>query len=647
MNTDLIAEHGTVQEPSERFDMRANFEGLIQLLARNLYPEPDVFVRELIQNAHDGIRLRQELEPVHAGRIDVELRPGDREIVFRDDGLGMDRDDIKQFLSVIGSTGTGTARARLEEANHATAVSLIGQFGIGMLSAFVVAERVTVRTRKRGSAESFVWQNEGRTECRLSRGPEMDVGTEIVVSVARAHAYMLQSTRIREAIVRYCDFLPLPVHLNGRGPVNLVHAPWDRNGWPSEDVRDTAYRDFVSHRYPDVPLEVIPVEIEEPVHARGALYITDRRIPDMDTAGVVDIFVRRMFVRGGDAELLPPWAKFVRGLIECPDLQPTAARDNVRRDGWAYEALRQRLAELIVERLGYLAAHRPDRFREINRWHHYHLKGMALFHEDFFAQVAALLLFDTNRGLLSLGELFANGSGAAGESGESWRPQEGEGAQGAQPSVFYFSKPGAAPQFYRLADARGWTVINAGLLFEKELLEKYAQATGSVRRLVALDTSEDRALFEAAWSDEGACARVERGIEDSLAELGLDQVAVQVCRYLPESLPAVVLLSPDSTADLRLQAIVRQPWFLESLGDVTREVLRQHGHRTIRLRLNELHPLIRELLADPLRTRDRELAAGLFLSAALNAKDLLIDDTVDVLHAELLSLLGRRAEVHQ
>jgi HSP90 family molecular chaperone len=405
MNTDLIAEHGTVQEPSERFDMRANFEGLIQLLARNLYPEPDVFVRELIQNAHDGIRLRQELEPVHAGRIDVELRPGDREIVFRDDGLGMDRDDIKQFLSVIGSTGTGTARARLEEANHATAVSLIGQFGIGMLSAFVVAERVTVRTRKRGSAESFVWQNEGRTECRLSRGPEMDVGTEIVVSVARAHAYMLQSTRIREAIVRYCDFLPLPVHLNGRGPVNLVHAPWDRNGWPSEDVRDTAYRDFVSHRYPDVPLEVIPVEIEEPVHARGALYITDRRIPDMDTAGVVDIFVRRMFVRGGDAELLPPWAKFVRGLIECPDLQPTAARDNVRRDGWAYEALRQRLAELIVERLGYLAAHRPDRFREINRWHHYHLKGMALFHEDFFAQVAALLLFDTNRGLLSLGEL--------------------------------------------------------------------------------------------------------------------------------------------------------------------------------------------------------------------------------------------------
>ena len=120
---------------------------------------------------------------------------------------------------------------------------------------------------------------------------------------------------------------------------------------------------------------------------------------------------------------------------------------------------------------------------------------------------------------------------------------------------------------------------------------------------------------------------------------------MQICRYLPESLPAVVLLSPDSTADLRLQAIVRQPWFLESLGDVTREVLRQHGHRTIRLRLNELHPLIQELLADPGRLHDREMAAGLFLSAALNAKDLLIDDTVDVLHAELLSLLERRAEV--
>ena len=93
----------------ERFPMQANFEGLIHLLAKNLYPEPDVFVRELIQNAHDSIRLRQEQEPEREGRIEVEVRPEESLILFRDNGMGMDRDEIKRFLSVIGSTGTGTA----------------------------------------------------------------------------------------------------------------------------------------------------------------------------------------------------------------------------------------------------------------------------------------------------------------------------------------------------------------------------------------------------------------------------------------------------------------------------------------------------------------------------------------------------------
>lgn len=620
MPTEHIPAEAEAAEPFERFDMRANFEGLIQLLARNLYPEPDVFVRELIQNGHDSIRLRQEREPGHAGRIDVVLNAEASEIVFRDNGLGMDRDDIRQFLSVIGSTGTGTARARFEEENHAAAFSLIGQFGIGMLSAFVVAERVTVTTRKLGSPVSFIWENEGRAECRLRPGPAMEVGTDIVVSVARAHAYMLRHDNLTAAIVRYCDFLPLPVFLNGHGPVNVVHAPWDREVWSSEEVREAAYREFVNHRYPDVPLEVIPVEIEEPVRARGALYISDRRIPDMNTAGVVDIFVRRMFVRGDDAELLPPWAKFVRGLIECPDLQPTAGRDNIRRDDWAYKALRDRIADLIVGRLCWLADERPLRFREINRWHHYHLKGMALLHNDFFARVAKLLLFDTNRGLEPLGDLVSPG----------------------QP-VHYFSNAGAAPQFYRLADARDMTVINASLVFEKELLQKYARAVGAGTGLIAVDSTDDGMLFEQPHSTRLDRSRLEQVASSALADAGLDHVQVELRRYPPESLPAVVLLSPESEADLRLRSIVQQPWFVESLGDVTREFLRQREQRPVRLRLNERHPLIRTLLADPGRPHVPRLCVGLYLSAALNANDLLVGETVGVLHAELVLLLQQCA----
>ena len=103
-----------MSNPIERFKMETNFEGLIQLLAKHLYPEPDVFVRELIQNAHDSIVRRREGEPDLAGHVDVEFNLNTRTITFRDNGIGMDRQDIKEFLSVIGSTGAGAARQQLQ-----------------------------------------------------------------------------------------------------------------------------------------------------------------------------------------------------------------------------------------------------------------------------------------------------------------------------------------------------------------------------------------------------------------------------------------------------------------------------------------------------------------------------------------------------
>jgi molecular chaperone HtpG len=132
-----------------------------------------------------------------------------------------------------------------------------------------------------------------------------------------------------------------------------------------------------------VPLDVIPVEINEPFQARGALYISDNRVADFNSTGVVDIFVRRMFIRAGDNTILPPWAKFVRGIIDSPDLQPTAARDNIQRNNPAFEFLQKRLGELIVERLTYLAKKEPNKFKQINIWITTTLKGWHIFMMTF------------------------------------------------------------------------------------------------------------------------------------------------------------------------------------------------------------------------------------------------------------------------
>ncbi len=325
--------------PLERFKMETNFEGLIQLLAKHLYPEPDVFVRELVQNAHDSIQRRREEESDLSGHIHVEYDVATRTVTFSDNGIGMDKQDIKEFLAVIGSTGTGTIRQQLQQAGKEAAYELIGQFGIGMLSAFVVAEKVIVRTLKLGDKEAFAWHNAGSTDCELYADDLPEAGSEITIFVSPDYTFMLDEKRLKEAIIKYCDLIRFPIKLNGNGPVNTIEAPWYRDHWASAAEKESSYKIFLNRRYPDIPLDIIPIEIDEPYRARGALYISDRHVPDIDTTGVIDIFVRRMFVRANDNAFLPPWAKFVRGIIDSPDLQPTAARDNVQREHESFKFL--------------------------------------------------------------------------------------------------------------------------------------------------------------------------------------------------------------------------------------------------------------------------------------------------------------------
>ena len=609
----------------ERFKMETNFEGLIKLLAEHLYSEPDVFVRELVQNANDSIVRRRRAEPDLAGRIEIDIDSSTRTLRFRDNGLGMDARDIREFLSVIGSSGTGATRRELG-AQGGAALELIGQFGIGMLSAFVVAERVVVRTRKLGEPGGFAWHNSGSVDCELFADPKEDVGTEIVVSVAPDYAFLLEESRLRETVVRYCEFIQFPISIGGRGPVNAIEAPWHRASWASDEAREAAYADFLNRRYPDLILDVIPVEVSGEYEARGALFISDRGLPDINAAGTVDIYVRRMLIRANDDSLLPPWAKFVRGVIDTPDLCPTAARDQVQRTHPSFAYIQQRLGDHVVERLGYLAEFEPVKFERINRWHHYHLKGMAFHHEEFFARVGDLLLFETNRGMMSLARYVAE---AAARSTE-----------GRETPLYYFAYRGAATQFYRLAEARGLVVINAGYSFEEDLLKKYAARHAGRVRLERLDATDDPELFGRLTEVEQEQFRqLELDLEGHLVRSGATEVRVQVRRFEPADLPAVIIETPESEAERKLESRLTALALTDAFDDIAREALEQGRRRPRRLSLNAENPLVRRLASEDRRNElVREVMLGVYHSALLYSHNLLTPSNAEAVHSHLVRL---------
>lgn len=560
--------------------MKTNFEGLIRLLADGLYSTSDIFVRELIQNGHDSIVRREALkESFYQGEISITYDSSEKSITFADNGIGMDESDIENFLSVIGSTGTGISKGELEDM---FSEELIGQFGIGMLSSFLVASKVCVQTHKVNSDTAYQWVNYGSTEGELSLIDRKEVGTAVTVFVRPDFTYLLDRQKLEEIIRRYCDFISVPVKINGTGPVNAIFAPWDKEYQTAEQEMDT-YSTFVNRRFPDMSMDVFPININKQVEgkdyrAQGVLYISNQHLAGLNSTGTLDIFVRKMLVKEGDTSLLPTWAKFVRGVVDSPDLSPTAGRDNINQENTAFKVIQAELGVKIIERLEYLAENRLDKFSYINQWHHDHLKGMAMVNEDFFSQVADLLLFETNQGDVSL---------------QRYIPMNPL-IEGRNP-IYYFSHYDSAAQYYRMANEKGLVVINAGRNYDEELLEKYGEHHPEVT-LEKLNVLDKGIFFDELSAEE----RLQfRRLEERMSyhlnhDLGLN-IVLNTKLYAPKAVPAVIIETEVSKTDRELQDLLNTPSLRMNFGDAFRSIQERIHNRPVQLALNGRNTLIQLL----------------------------------------------------
>lgn len=623
--------------------MQTNFDGLIRLLADGLYSTSDIFVRELIQNGHDSIIRRLEhQESSYHGEIVVNYNAAEKTITFTDNGIGMDEADIVEFLSVIGSTGTGKSRGELQQA---LAENLIGQFGIGMLSSFLVASKVRVCTRKLGNSEAFEWVNTGSTLCQLTSITRQDIGTSVTVYLRPDFTYLLDRQKLAEIITRYCDFITVPIIVQGLGTVNSVFAPWDKSYLSTEQEID-AYSSFVNRRFPDSSMDVFPIKIDEEdngchYRAQGVLYISNQHLAGLNSTGTLDIFVRKMLVKEGDSTLLPTWAKFIRGVVDSPDLSPTAGRDNINQENKAFRIIQKALGKCIIDRLAYLAQNRPDKFAYINQWHHTHLKGMAMVNDEFFVQAAELLLFDTNRGSLSLKQYLP------------MNPLQ----EGNRAPIYYFSHYDGAAQYYRMAEERGLVVINAGRNYDEELLEKYGNRHSEVtlEKLNVLDTG---ILFDELTEEQRSPFRqLEQRISYHLNnDLHLNAV-LSTKRFAPVAVPAIIIETEIAKTDRELQALLNSPAFRENFGDAFRSIQNSFRSRPIQFALNSDNPLIRMLSTlNPHALQSQEISAMLTLlynnallySHRLDEKNMsIVHDGIVNMMTNLLIKLNENREMNQ
>ena len=400
-----------MSEPVELLRTQVDLAGLMRVLGNNLYSTPHVALRELVQNAHDSCVRRQIEEKDASGfepTIVVTPDPAKRTLTILDTGAGLTREEIVKYLATVGAGYTGKLRAEGRGGE-----ALIGAFGLGFLSAFVVSERVDLFTTSfQDPSQGWHFQSRGGERYQLGPAPAGPVGTRVVLHLGEPFALLASVDLVPRLLERYACLLPFPIHVGSadREAVNRPPPPWRIEG-DSPLLHRRRSLDF-ARRFESRFEPLCTVDVTPDVAAtsgandvgggpRGLLWIQDGATYGTSDNRNLSVFVRGMLVSADERDLLPPWAGFVGGVIEADALTPTASREDVQRDA-AYHGVAGRIQTSLIEGLAHLAEHEPATWRRVLLRHNEALLGAAICDPRLFDLLAPDLKVPTSEGELSV-----------------------------------------------------------------------------------------------------------------------------------------------------------------------------------------------------------------------------------------------------
>ena len=323
---------------AEKHDFGAEVGRLLDLVVHSLYSEREIFLRELVANAADAIDRRRfealtdaGLAPPAEAKIRIVPDKGARTLLIADDGIGMGRQELIDNLGTIARSGTRAFGAALASAKPEERPSLIGQFGVGFYSAFMVADRVEVTSRKAGSEEAFIWASDGAGQFTIAPATRETAGTDVVLHVKSDAEEFLDPMRLEAIVRKWADHVTLPITIARDGkdlPANEGTALWRK---PRAEVSEQSYNEFYRHLglMFDTPWATLHWKAEGMLEFFALLFIPGMKPFEPiegDRDSHVRLHVRRMFITD-KADLLPSWLRFVQGVVDTEDLPLNVSRE--------------------------------------------------------------------------------------------------------------------------------------------------------------------------------------------------------------------------------------------------------------------------------------------------------------------------------
>ena len=371
----------------ETLGFQTEVKQLLHLMVHSLYSNREIFLRELISNANDACdKLRflaldapdlMEADAEMSVRISVD--PESKELVISDNGIGMTREDVISNLGTIAKSGTAEFIKNLSGDSKQDA-NLIGQFGVGFYSAFIVADRVVVRTRRAGNdaADAVEWSSDGDGQYTIKTIEKAERGTEIRLTLKEDASEFGETYRIRHLVTKYSDHVSIPVYLKNDvekddeseaksewDQVNQATALWTR---PRTEITDEEYTEFYKHVAHDFeePMTWSHHKVEGKSEYTGLLYVPARAPYDLwnrESPRGLKLYVQRVFIMDRAEEFLPLYLRFIRGVVDSSDLSLNVSREILQKDA-RVEAMKSAVTRRALDMLAKLAKDDSEKYQK-------------------------------------------------------------------------------------------------------------------------------------------------------------------------------------------------------------------------------------------------------------------------------------------
>ncbi|WP_395020992.1 molecular chaperone HtpG [Dongia sp.] len=572
------------ERSAEKHGFQAEVSRLLDIVAHSLYSDKSVFLRELISNASDACDRLRYLSLTQAGllgddpdlAVTIAIDKPNRLLTIADNGIGMSHDELIANLGTIARSGSAQFMNELEaETSGDKKVSLIGQFGVGFYSAFMVADRVAVTSKRAGEEKSWTWESEGRGEFTVTPAEKPGRGTEIVLHIKAGEDQWLDAGNVSKVVAKYSDHIALPVRLNdgtGEKHVNQAAALWTRSKSEITPEQYTEFYHHVAHAF-DAPWATLHFRAEGKIDYTGLIFVPSAKPFDLfhpDRKQSLKLYVKRVFITDHCEDLLPSWLRFLKGVVDSEDLPLNISRETLQANPLIAK-IRAGLIKKVLGELAKIAENEPERYLQF--WENFGAVLKEGIYEDESNRAALLKLarFRTTAGDAPISLADYVGRMKEGQTGIYTISGDEVEALQRSPHLEGFRKKGV--EVLLLTDAVDEFWMQAVAEFEGKPFKSATRGAAELDTVKKADGAPEEKPEPKAEGIDNLIALMRLTLKDAVKD-------VRVSDRLTDS--ACCLVAAEGDLDMHLEKLLRQHKKLEaSLQRV--------------LEINGTHPMIASL----------------------------------------------------